>query len=217
MSFSWRRRFVGYGQDALAHPCFIPNLAYLVCWNFSILSHAVYFTLIAAGLLRSLLFMMIGQFSATGSIIPSRFFVTGAYGVQTLLLIVLSVDYSGQWLLAWPFLLVAYLFWRDAREKTTGIMVTSVSFLIWAAVFLLAQYLADFHPTVHVESEVWNIPKFLAACGMLLTLVEEQMSRMTNLAMRDELTGLANRRAYMDHFAQALDRSRRDGSHIACW
>ena len=50
---------------------------------------------------------------------------------------------------------------------------------------------------------------------MLLTLVEEQMARMRNLAMRDDLTGLANRRAYMSEFEEALKRLKRDGSNIA--
>ncbi|WP_263385319.1 GGDEF domain-containing protein [Granulicella arctica] len=193
----------------------VPNFAYIVCWNFNVLSHAVYFALTGAGFVGALWFMIRGRFNADGSIVVSRFFVAAAYSVQLLLLAFAPMDFAGQWLLCWPFLLVAYLFWRDAVETTTGVIVTAVSFLLWACVFPVAQYLANYYPAVHVESEVWNIPKFLAASGMLLTLVEEQMTRMTKLAMRDELTGLANRRSYINEFEVALERSRRTGSNIA--
>jgi diguanylate cyclase (GGDEF)-like protein len=193
----------------------IPNLAYLVCWNLSVVSHGVYFGLIAAGVGSSLWFLQSGSFNNDRHVPASRYFVIAAYGVQALVLGFASVDFAGQWLLAWPFLMVAYLFWCHSEKITTGVVVTTASFLLWAVVFPLAQYLADFAPSVHVEMEVWNLPKFLAASGMLLTLVEEQMNRMKDLAMRDDLTGLANRRSYIREFDEALERTRRTGGNIA--
>ena len=40
-----------------------------------------------------------------------------------------------------------------------------------------------FWPNVNVESEVWNIPKYLVALGMILTLLESQIERSNYLRL----------------------------------
>ncbi len=65
---------------------------------------------------------------------------------------------------------------------------------------------------VHIESEVWNLPKYIVAVGMILLLLEDQIDHNKYLALHDELTGLPNRRLFLDRLSATLERSRRTGS-----
>jgi diguanylate cyclase (GGDEF)-like protein len=101
------------------------------------------------------------------------------------------------------------------RQLTAGAFITTAGFLAWAAVFVAAPGLQIFLPSLHLESEVWNLPKYVVAIGMILLILEEQIEHNKHLALHDELTGLPNRRLFQDRLASALERARRSGSHVA--
>ena len=101
------------------------------------------------------------------------------------------------------------------RRTTTGGFITTVGFLAWAAVFVVAPGMSAFLPNLHLESEVWNLPKYVVAVGMILLLLEEQIEHNKYLALHDELTGLPNRRLFQDRLANSLERARRTGSQTA--
>jgi len=110
---------------------------------------------------------------------------------------------------------VAVLYLRRFRRASAGVLTTAGGFLAWGAVFPIGALLDFYGPSVNVESEVWNIPKYFVAVGMILTLFEDQIDRSDYLAYHDELTGLPNLRLLLDRMDQALAHAGRSGHKVA--
>ena len=107
------------------------------------------------------------------------------------------------------------LFWHSYRRATAGAFVTIAGFFAWASVFLVSPLMTAFYPQVHLDPEMWNLPKYVVAVGMILMLLEEQIDHNKYLALHDELTGLPNRRLFQDRLANAVERARRTGTPAA--
>jgi len=106
-------------------------------------------------------------------------------------------------------------FFSAYRRATAGAFVTIAGFFAWSMVFVVSPLMAAFRPLVHIEREVWNLPKFVVAVGMILLLLEDQIEHNKHLALHDVLTGLPNRRLFQDRLSNTIERARRTGTLAA--
>ena len=123
-------------------------------------------------------------------------------------------ELGDDWILAALNLLVGAEYWRAYRRWTAGVLTTVFGFFAWGAMFPLGM-LEVFGPSTGTEFQIWNIPIYLVAIGMILTLLEDQLERSEYLAYHDSLTGLPNRRLLEDRLQQAISLADREGTKIA--
>lgn len=176
--------------------------------------------LIGAALLFGLLPVTVAVVSLPDFQHPLRW---GLIGLNTLLAIfLLFVQFrpNGAGLALNGVLFAAYFscsvyFWRSHAERSTGSFITAAGFLAWSLVFVVTPLMTVYLPLVHVENEVWNLPKYVVATGMILLVLERQIEHNKYLALHDELTGLANRRLFQDRLKNTIERARRSGNGAA--
>ena len=113
------------------------------------------------------------------------------------------------------FLSAAYLTFAGVVRLTrgTGLMVGGLA--LWGLSYLLV---ARGLPPVSadVARSLLDLPRFLVAAGMILSLLDEYVGHTESLALHDPLTGLPNRRLFENRLEQALEDSARTRTPIAC-
>lgn len=152
---------------------------------------------------------------------PLRWILASLYGALSVFLLIFQYRPGNGSDLAWnAVMFTVYVgccsfFSYAFRRTSAGAFVTIAGFFTWASVFIVGPMMDAFQPQVHIESEVWNLPKFIVAVGMMLLLLEDQIEHNKYLALHDALTGLPNRRLFEDRMASAVERSRRTGTGMA--
>jgi diguanylate cyclase (GGDEF)-like protein len=74
------------------------------------------------------------------------------------------------------FAMQALLFTEDHRRRSAGVITTATGLLCWAAVFPLALGIATRWPGLEINPEIWNVPKYFVAFGMIVTLLEDEIA-----------------------------------------
>jgi len=94
-------------------------------------------------------------------------------------------DFGYVALLTLSFAFPGYLFWRRYRRWTPGVITSAGGFLLWGAVFPIGIMLDKWAPTLKVNPELWNTPKFFVAFGMILRLLEEKSEFLRSARERE--------------------------------
>jgi len=119
------------------------------------------------------------------------------------------------WSLACLYAIAAINFYRKLERRSTGKVAIVTGFAIWSLCFLLHPWIVDYTAYTDIASHVWNMQKALISIGMILVMLEEQVSNNQWLALHDELTGLPNRRLFASKLNLAIEHCDRRHTSLA--
>jgi diguanylate cyclase (GGDEF)-like protein len=101
--------------------------------------------------------------------------------------------------LALVYLLCAVAFYQSLPRSSRGSVAVVGGFAMWSLCFATHSWQAQYHPAwSDFAREVWDMQKFIITVGLLVVMLEDQLSSSEWLALHDELTGLPNRRHFDD-------------------
>lgn len=85
-----------------------------------------------------------------------------------------NADLGVNAILAATFGICGFLFWKRFGGHSLGVITVSGGFLCWGAVFPVGTLIAYLYPKLQVNPEIWNVPKYFVAFGMILSVLEEK-------------------------------------------
>jgi two-component system NtrC family sensor kinase len=98
-----------------------------------------------------------------------------------------NYDFGFNATLTLGFAIPGVLFRRRYRRWSPGVVTSMGGFLLWGAVFPVGALLDKFAPVLssHITNELWNVPKYLVAFGMILALLEEKSAVLESSRERE--------------------------------
>jgi diguanylate cyclase (GGDEF)-like protein/PAS domain S-box-containing protein len=153
----------------------VPPVIYATLISFEYSHHPLLNAVIIIGELGALglsLFFFRGQRAALAACVTITFLLSAwiFYGIAHG-----RLDLGIYGILTQIFLLNAVSYWTDFRRPTAGVITVVSGLVAWASVFPTALFVATYHPAWTIPGELWNIPKFFVAFGMILTLLEDEI------------------------------------------
>jgi diguanylate cyclase (GGDEF)-like protein len=110
----------------------------------------------------------------------------------------------------------AYLFGRSSERLHRGVVVAVLGMILWALTWPIVGLCSRWFLPLHLPGAVLELPIYLMAGGIILTLLEGHIRSTERLAMHDPLTDLANRRMFEERLQLALEEARAERTTIAC-
>lgn len=113
-----------------------------------------------------------------------------------------SADFAVNAILTLAFALCGLLFWKRYPRTSPGVIAVSGGFLAWGAVFPLGAAFEYFWPKLQMNPEIWNVPKYFVAFGMVLTLLEDKSRIIEQSSAREHAENLMLQR--LSHITSRL-------------
>lgn len=108
--------------------------------------------------------------------------VPGSYAVWSAIKSISDPTFGLLYYLTTIFIVAGLLYIRYYKRLTPGVITTSVSFVLWGLVFPVGMVLHSYHVGPPMNSVFWDLPKYLVALGMILTLFENETEAATSAA-----------------------------------
>lgn len=156
---------------------FLLAVSTLLCINLAAVALPVLWPLAAAVAVRQLLAVFLAAREQrqlrplAGSLVAVLCLITGAWMFEGI--------YHGRpdvviyALLAEIFIVVAIDFWSNGWERTVALHTMIVGLIGWGMVFPVSFWMQELWPHFVLNREIWNIPKFCVAVGMILLVLDE--------------------------------------------
>jgi signal transduction histidine kinase len=113
-----------------------------------------------------------------------------------------SADFGVNAILTLSFGLCGLLFWKRYPRMSPGVIAVSGGFLAWGAVFPLGAAFDHFWPKLQMNPELWNVPKYFVAFGMVLALLEDKSRIIEQSSAREHAENLMLQR--LSHITSRL-------------
>jgi diguanylate cyclase (GGDEF)-like protein len=113
------------------------------------------------------------------------------------------------------YFVTAIVFQLSLPRKSLGKIAIVAGFIIWSLVFLFHSWVSSHSGYDPIADEIWNLQKFLVTIGMLLVLLEQQVTTNEWYAFHDHLTGLPNQRLFEERLGAALQEAQFNNTRTA--